>query len=262
MKSRKRIYSSRILKAGALLNETKTLISAWNESASNSENIARFQHENILGKASRSRANDILTAFRQRYLVDGQVMRTLTLLIKMRCPAEIINRILYFHAAMSDPLIHDFAAEMLWSKYHRGLQEVSVDETRDWINKKIAEGRTMEPWSEETLKRSARGLMSALRDYGILNGIKHKQIAPIYVPIGAFCYIAFYLHSLRLSGKSLLESVEWRLFLLEARDVEKLLIEAHQLHLLEYRAAGCVIRIDFPVGTMEDYSHVILEREH
>ena len=50
--------------------------------------------------------------------------------------------------------------------------------------------------------------------------------------------------------------------LLEAQDVEKLLIEAHQLHLLEYRAAGCVIRIDFPVGTMEDYSRVILEREH
>jgi len=262
MKSRKRIYSSRILKAGALLDETKTLLSIWDESATTSDNIARFQQENILGKASRSRANDILTAFRQRYLVDERVMRSLILLIKGRCHTEIIDRILYFHAAMSDPLIHDFATDLLWSKYHRGLQKISVDETRDWIKKRIADGKTMEPWSENTLRRSARGLMSALRDFGILNGIRHKQIAPIYVPVGAFCYIAFYLYCLGLSGKSLLDSPEWRLFLHAPQDVERLLLEAHQVHLLEYRAAGSVIRIDFPVGTMEDYSRVILEREH
>jgi len=45
MKSKKRIYSSRILKAGALLDETKTLLSAWNESATASDNISRFQQE-------------------------------------------------------------------------------------------------------------------------------------------------------------------------------------------------------------------------
>ncbi len=262
MKSKKRIYSSRILKAGALLDETKALLSIWDESANTRDNIARFQHENILGKASRSRSNDILIAFRQRYLVDENLMRSLILLIKGGCSAEIVDRILYFHTAMSDTLIHDFATDLLWSKYHRGLREVSVNETRDWIKKKIAEGRTIKPWSDSTLIRSASGLVSALRDFGILNGKKHKQIAPIYVPIGAFCYIAFYLHSLGFSGKSLLESVEWRLFMLYPQDVERLLIEAHQVHLLEYRAAGSVIRIDFPVGTMGDYSRVILEREH
>jgi len=262
MKPKKRIYSSRILKAGALLDETKTLLSIWNESASIKANIVRFQHENILGKASRSRANDILTAFRQRYLVDERVMQSLILLIKGRYPADSINQILYFHTAMSDPLIHDFASDMLWSKYHRGLQEVSVDETREWIKKTISSGRTKEPWSEYTIRRSARGLTSALRDFGILRGLRNKRLAPIYVSIGAFCYIAFYLHSIGHYGKSLLESPEWRLFLLDPQDVEQHLIDAHQVHLLEYRAAGSVIRIDFPVGTMEDYCRVILEREH
>jgi hypothetical protein len=262
MKSRKRIYSSRILKAGALADETKTLLSIWDESATTGENIARFQQENILGKASRSRANDILTAFRQRYLIDERVMRSLILLTREKCPAEIINRILYFHAAMSDPLIHDFAADFLWSKRRRGLQEVTVDETREWIKKKIADGRTLEPWSENTIRKSARGLMSALRDFGILNGLRNKQLAPIYIPIEAFCYIAFYLCCIGLYGKSLLNSPEWRLFLHAPQDVEQLLIEAHQVHLLEYRAAGSVIRIDFPVETLEEYSRVILERKH
>jgi len=262
MRSRKRVYSSRILKAGALLDETKTLLSVWDESASIGDNIARFQHENILGKASRSRANDILTAFRQRYLADEGVMRSLVFLIKGRCPAESINRILYFHTAISDPLIHDFASEFLWSKYSRGLQEVSAAETEDWIKKKISEGRIVESWSENTRCRSARGLLSALRDFGMLRGLRNKQIAPIYVPVGAFCYLAFYLHCIGFSGKSLLESPEWKLLMLGPQDVERLFIDAHQAHLLEYRAAGPVVRIDFPVGTMEEYSRVILEREH
>ena len=262
MKSQKRIYSSRILKAGALLDETKTLLSVWDDSASTADNIARFQRENVLGKASRSRVNDILMAFRQRYLVDDRVMRSLILLIKGRCPAESINHILYFHTAMSDPLIHDFAADFISCKYRAGLQGISVDETAEWIKKNISAGKTVRPWSDNTIQKSARGLMSALRDFGMLKGLRNKQIAAIYVPVGAFCYIAFYLHLLGLSGKRLLESPEWRLFLLEAQDVERLFIDAHQVHLLEYRAAGSVIRIDFPEGTLEEYSHVILEREH
>jgi hypothetical protein len=262
MKSQKPIYSSRILKAGALLDETKMLLSAWDESASTADNIARFQQENILGKASRSRANDILMAFRQRYLVDERVMRSLILLMKGRIPAESINCILYFHTAMSDSLIHDFAADLVSGKYRRGLHNISVDETAQWIKKIISAGKTVGPWSNNTIQRSARGLMSALRDFGVLKGQRDKQIAAIYVPVGAFCYIAFYLHLLGRSGKSLLESPEWRLFLLEAQDVERLFIDAHQVHLLEYRAAGSVIRIDFPKATMEEYSRVILEREH
>jgi hypothetical protein len=262
MKSQKRLYSSRILKAGALLDETKMLLSVWDEFSSTVDNIARFRQENILGKASRSRSNDILRAFYQRYLVDERVMRSLILLIKGKCPANSINHILYFHTAMSDSLIHDFVADFVSSKYRRGLQSISVNETSEWIKKKISAGKTVRLWSDNTIQRSSRGLMSALRDFGVLKGLRDKQIAAIYVPVEAFCYIAFYLHLLGLSGKSLLESPEWRLFLLEAHDVERLFIDAHQVHLLEYRAAGSAIRIDFPVATMEEYSRVILEREH
>ena len=262
IKSQKRSYSSRVLKAGALLDETKTLLSVWDEFASTVNNIARFQQENILGKASRSRANDILMAFRQRYLVDERVKRSLILLVKGRCPTESINCILYFHTAMSDLLIHDFAADFVSGKFRKGMQSISVDETTEWIKKNISAGKTVSPWSDNTIERAARGLMSALRDFGMLKGLKNKQTSAIYVPVGAFCYIAFYLHLLGLSGKSLLESPEWRLFLLEAQDVERLFIDAHQMHLLEYRAAGSVIRIDFPDETLEEYSRVILEREH
>ena len=64
-------------------------------------------------------------AFRQRYLVDDRVMRYLIHLTKGRCLAESINHTLYFHTAMSDPLIHDFAADFISCKYRAGLQGIS-----------------------------------------------------------------------------------------------------------------------------------------
>ncbi|MDQ3666154.1 MAG: DUF1819 family protein [Acidobacteriota bacterium] len=51
----KKVYTSRIIKAGALLSDTKTLLAQWNDSKTVTENLSAFENENIFGKSSRSR---------------------------------------------------------------------------------------------------------------------------------------------------------------------------------------------------------------
>jgi hypothetical protein len=92
-------YSSRIIKAGALLPDTKTLFSYWDAAATVQENLDRIRRENVFGKASRSRVEDILAVFRQRYLADEEILRALVVLVQERLPAASLDRILYFHAA-------------------------------------------------------------------------------------------------------------------------------------------------------------------
>ena len=58
--SKDQLYSSKILKSGALLAETKILLANWDASITVVENLDRFERDNILGKASRSRVKDIL----------------------------------------------------------------------------------------------------------------------------------------------------------------------------------------------------------
>jgi len=255
-----RLYTSKILKSGALLAETKVLLANWNDSLTVDENLERFKQENILGKASRSRLIDILVIFKQRYLIDDQVIGALTFLAKKRHPAYEFDRILFFHAARADPLMHDFVSERLKSMYEAGIREVRLKDAELWIRKKIDEERTRSPWSEHTIIKSGQGLLSSLRDYWIFQGIKNKHFAPINLPVKAFSYIAFCLNREQPSGMRLVEDPEWRLFFLNPQDVERLFMEAHQLHLLSYQAAGSVIRISFPSETIEEYAHVILER--
>jgi len=257
---RGQLYSSKILKSGALIAETKVLLANWDLLKNTRENLDRFKRDNLLGKSSRSRIDDILGIFKQRYLIDDQLLRSLIILARNRYPIEGFDKILFFYAARADALMHDFVSEKLKNMHDSGIQEVKVNDAELWIRRKIDEGKTHSAWSEKTITKSAQGLMSTLRDYGVLQGIKNKRFATIYLPVDAFSFIAFYMSKRQPSGERLIQDPEWRLFFLDSRAVEHLFMEAHQLHLLTYQAAGSVIRITFPSDTIEEYANVILER--
>jgi len=75
-------YSSKIIKAGALIGDTKTLLSHWDVDASVNENINRVRRDNVFGKASRSRVEDILPIFRKRYLTEKSITQALVILVR------------------------------------------------------------------------------------------------------------------------------------------------------------------------------------
>lgn len=257
----KRIYSSRIIKAGALLADTTTLLAHWNNSQSTEQNLARLQRENVFGKASRSRISDVLAIFRQRYLREKEVARALSLLVHNRLPKPSLDKIFYFHAALADRLLNDTVTELFADYYSRGRTELRVDDLQRWLTQLVYESKTSARWSADTTRRVAQGLLSTLRDFGILEGANNKRIAPPSLPVSAFSYIAFYLRGRQASGELLIQSKEWQLFFLSPIDVERYFMEAHQHRLLEYYAAGPVVRITFPSSSLEDYARVISERQ-
>jgi hypothetical protein len=255
-------YSSRIIKAGALLPDTKTLLSQWDTATTDSENLARIRRENVFGKASRSRVEDILAVFRQRYLADEEVVKALVVLVENRLPSLSLDRILYFHAAQSDRLLHDVVTEWLVPLQGRGISDIDVDEVQGLLSKWVSEGKTIADWSEDTTRRVAQGLLSTLRDFGVLQGAVRKRIAPAYTPVTAFAHVMFHLKRHQPSGARLLDHPDWGLFFLPREGVERFLFEAHQRGLLEYHAAGSVTRLSFPTGTLEEYAHVLADRAH
>ena len=255
-------YTSRIIKAGALLDDTKTLLSHWDVTASVSENLDRIRRENVFGKASRSRVEDILAIFRQRYLTEAEVTKALVVLVKNRLPAASLDRALYFHAARADRLLHDTVTEVLMPKQAQGITEIDLGELQRAVGKWVESGLTTRAWSENTTVRVAQGLLSTLRDFGVLQGAINKRIAPAYLPVTAFAYIAFYLKQHQPSGAKLLEHPDWTLFFLNREGVERFFFEANQHGLLEYHAAGTVTRLTFPASALEEYANVLAEKSH
>ena len=145
-------YTSRIIKAGALLADTKTLLSHWDTAASVKANLARVRQENLFGKASRSRVEDILAIFRQRYLSDEGVAKALVVFVKNRLPAASLDRILFFHSARNDRLLHDAVTELLLPLNARGATDVDVLEVQRAVAKWVAQGKTAGKWGDATIR--------------------------------------------------------------------------------------------------------------
>ena len=253
-------YTSKIIKAGALIADTKTLLSHWDVDASVAENISRAQRENVFGKASRSRVNDILAIFRQRYLTEKPVTRALVTFVRAKFPAAAMDRLLYFHSARADQLLHDSVAEILVPMRAQGLVDIKVRDFERHLAKWVEEGKTHGPWSPITVTRVAQELLAALRDFGVLQGAVNKKIAPAYLPIESFAYVMFYLKQHQPSGAKLIALPDWKLFFMQSGGVERFLFEAHQRHLLEYHVAGSVTRLTFPATTLEEYANVLTQR--
>jgi hypothetical protein len=253
-------YTSRIIKAGALIGDTKILLAHWDTDASGDENLSRVQRENVFGKASRSRVDDVLRIFRQRYLSEASVTKALVTLVKGKFPPAALEQLFYFHAARNDRLLQDTVTEILVPMQARGLVNVNVSDLQRPLAKWVDEGKTTGHWSESTIIRIAQGLLSTLRDFGVLQGAIHKKIAPAYLPIEAFAYIVFYLKQHEPSGAKLIELTDWNLFFLQRDGVERFLFEAHQRNLLEYHVAGSVTRLTFPAETLEEYANALAQR--
>jgi len=252
-------YSSKIIKVGALLADTKALLSAWDPKLSVNENIHRIRHHNLLGKTSRSRAEDILAIFRQRYLYEENVARALAALMKRQANGNTLDRILYFHTARADLLLRDVVINLLVPQRAQGHMDIDAREVERTLRKWVEEGNTTGTWGDYTIRRVTQGLLSTLRDFGVLQGAVNKRIAPVYLSVQAFSYIAFYLKQHEPSGAKLLDLVDWRLFFLPRDGVERFFLEAHQNGLLEYHVAGNVTRLTFPATTLEEYVNVITQ---
>jgi hypothetical protein len=255
-------YSSKIIKAGALLPDTRTMLAHWDEACSVADNLERLRRENVFGKASRSRVEDILAIFRQRYFGQAETGTALITLAHGALSAASLNQVLYFYAVQADPLLHDIVTEFLYPRQMDGRTDIHARDMQQVIAQWVDEGKTTTRWSDTTIIRVGREVMATLRDFGILEGANHKRLAAVHVPIEVFAYVAFLLHHHRPSSTQLLNHPEWQLFLLHHSMVERLFIEAHQERLLEYYAAGSLVRITFPTDSLVEYAHVITQRTH
>lgn len=254
------VYTSRIIKASALLADTKVLLSAWDLNLPVSDNLERARQQNIFGKTSRQRVIDILKIFRQRYFDEPDIGATLVTLVQESAPAQWVDPLLYFFSAQNDQTLRDLVVEVVYPRSLAGYSDLPVEVVERALRQWVGEGKTTKPWNEKTTLRVAQNSLAALRDFGVLKGTKRKEIVPIYLPDPSFALIAFWLDQRLHSGNLVLKSEDWKLFFLPVAGVERFFIEAHQEHLLSYNAAGSIVRLDFPAQSLTDYAQFLLEK--
>jgi hypothetical protein len=165
----------------------------------------------------------------------------------------------FYCAAEADALLADVSS---WLREGRGLSvgdPVALEDVLGFIG---AAPQTAFPhgrWEALVAVKVAQGVLAALRDYGLLAGAAKKRLAAPRVPPLAFAWIARVRTELGVQGLGLLRDDLWRRYGWGEREVERMFLDAHQRGMLMYHAAGSVVRVAFPAGTLEDYARAIVE---
>lgn len=253
-------YNTRLLKGGALLDDMRMLVRNWSDEATATQGATIIEAD-LLGKRSRARAAVTCDkVFRPRY-VDGDPptgWRILRELEDRSLPVETVRPVYYWITARSNRLLYDYVVEEILprSKSHDPL--VRPEEVAVWISDRFAKyKRTL---SATVTRRLAQGVLSTLRDFGILEGAVKKRIAPAYIPVEAFAYLAFAIHAQGASGHSLVNHPDWALFLFTSATVEHQFLEADRHDLLTYQAAGKIVRVEFLARSYGEMADVVAAR--
>jgi hypothetical protein len=253
------IYTAKIIKANALLSDSKLFISQWEPQLSTEENIKNAIEYNIFGKSSRTFTKNIIHIFKNRFIFGDDQDNALRVIIKSNVESTIIDRILYYYTMCSDPLLYDFVAQYLYNSVQIGDTLITTNKAEKYFKKLSDEGKTNSKWSDIVCNRVARNVLTTLRDFHILEGKVKKYIAPTYLPLESFVYIAYLINRKSPGGERVLNHNDWKLFLLNSKEVERLFLEAHQRGFLTYYAAGSIIRITFKQKDIVEVANDIIQ---
>jgi hypothetical protein len=243
-------FTSNIQKGGALLDDARRLVEVWDPDENPEVNLVRIANENLLAKTSRARADDVLLRILRPRLVDPgpQVIAALKELLAH--PATF-RTACYYEATRDEALLAAFAEGPVADRHDAGMVTISIQDTVDWLLTLEKDGQ-VRAWSDTIRMKVARGLLAALRDFGVLTGAVHKEIAAPSISVHGFAYVAFRLYEQGASSRALLTSPVWRRWLLDGRRVDELFRQADHAKLLRYAAAGSVVRVDWLVESLPE----------
>jgi len=251
-----RAYTTRILKGAALVSYAKELLRDWDEGRPLDENLASFRKSGAFGRASAGRAAEILRVLQARYLQNDDVRRGLVLLTRARPEPPTLELILGYHAALTDRLLFDFAADFLYEQRRFRAAHVSVDDGMRFL-RDAGVFRGPKAWSTATGQEVARKLLTAWRDFGLLRGDAKKALLPPTPPVVAVVWVAMHVRANAPGARRLAEDRAFRLFLLTPEEVEARLVAASDRGLLAFHGAGLVGRIDWRFDSLEALARAV-----
>jgi len=250
------LYSSRNSSKGALLVESETLFS-YLERNNCDISLARNAviHDNILNKKTHQTRLRCWAVLYSRYFPHKfeSNLNPIIAIYKTNVSDIIKRGVLYYHYVTSDLFAYETTTRLIYTMAARGFTNISPRIVDEFLDSRVESHPEIKNWAYTTRNRLVSHYLSALRDFGLLEGKFRKRIRRPEVSEDLFLYVATILRDCGKSSREILKSDDFKLFLLTPPEVEIRFIEAYQNNRIKFRKSGTIISIEFPWETIHDY---------
>ncbi len=241
---RTNVVSSYTIVKGSLIDETYSIMAAWDFSQSKKQNMDRLRKTNFIEARSDSRLRDVAKIFNCRFDPAARD-HALALLAKSGLGLEEWKPLLLWHLAQGEVLFKNFLIHWLFPTcYDSSAYRVQHEDLQTYlltIGKRA--GVAELAWSTTTLHRVATMLIKVATDFGLLKGRAVKEFTSYILPERSFIYLLHFMLEKYESPRKVINAVEWRMFLLCPSDVERELLRLNQIKKLKYEVVDNLPRI-------------------
>ena len=254
-------YSSTNSSKGALLTESDILFSYLTRNNGDIDSArCAVINEDIFAKKTyqtRKRCWDVLHS---RYFPNQLPSEHLHPIVEVyRAKAsQIVKRgILYFHFATSDLFAYQATVKLLYGMFRRGLSSIGPRNIDEFLNSQTGSHPEVETWSYQTRRSLVSHYLSAVRDFGLLEGKTRKRIHKPKVDQNLLLYIVTILRDCGRTAKEIMASDDFKLFLLSPEEVAVRLTEIHRDGRIKFQRSGQIVSLELPWETIYDYVKTI-----
>ena len=150
----------------------------------------------------------------------------------------------YLYYTLQDRLTFEFIVGPVWERWRNRSTSLSSAEFLAFLEHQAAKEPLIKKWRESTRNKLASNALTALREFGLLQGIYSKQIRmPPTSPETTFHLLCVLLAE-GLEGGSVVEAPDWRLFLWSESEVAHALGELSQKRWIRFEKSGRTVMLE------------------
>ena len=245
-------YSQRLVRKGALGEETYQVFQHWDTSCSVRDNIESIRETNPVGALNEAWLREITATLSSRF-THGDGLAPLITLAKGLYPPEKFQFCLLWHFGSTDGLFASFVSEFLYERMIEGVAVMSTEEVMPFVLSLCKNDRLGTKLTEYGLRRTARDLLRMAVAFGLMEGQPRRKFSHTHIPEDAVLYAVYNIMDQLSSADRLVKSERWRLFLMGQDDVKRELLNLHQFHRLHYESAGSVQELNLPFSNLDEF---------
>ncbi|MDN5338604.1 MAG: hypothetical protein PWQ20_1674 [Thermotogaceae bacterium] len=148
------------------------------------------------------------------------------------------RELIFWRTCRKDSITAELTKKMIYQNFVEGESHVPKDEIKNFITKKTN-------FSESTIRRTLTGYLRLLERLGIVRLSGEKVELRYYIPkLESVSYVVFYLLETHTSPKKILESDDFKYFLLDERGLISYLKDMQLEGIIEFAMAGDIVRIE------------------
>ena len=253
-----RRLSTRLSRKGALIEETYTVFRVWDRQQDVKSNLVRIRDENPVGARNAAWLQEITATLSSRFRSEDEVL-PLVVLAQGDFPLELWRPCLLWHIGQQDDLFHAFLTRWLYPAHEEGVYRLRTEDVVPFVVEqtagRLAGGKGL---SEYGRVRAARDLLLMATDFGLLRGKVAREFTSHHLPDESLLYVLHALAEQEPSPRRIIESPEWRMYLMAPQDVERELLRLHQFRRVEYQAAGSVVQLKLPCPSLLAYAESLV----